>query len=89
MMTAVFVKMMADHSWSHIWPMERSKLECREGNMCGKRAEAGMPGILSKPVCEIEMVTSSERVTAMLSVAMKTASRLLKTLKNGLSLRCR
>jgi hypothetical protein len=52
--------------------------------MCAKRAEAGRPVILSKPVCELEMVAPSGRVMVMLSVAMETASRLLETLKNGL-----
>jgi hypothetical protein len=69
--------------------MERSELECREGRMCARRAEAGRSGILSKPVFEIEMIAPSVRVTAMLFVVMETASRLLYTLKNGLWLRCR
>jgi hypothetical protein len=47
--------------------------------MCARRAEAGRPGILSKYVCELEMVTPSVRVTVMLFVAMETASRLLDT----------
>jgi hypothetical protein len=80
MVTVMLVKM-AEHPWSQSWPMERNDLECREGNMCDKRAEAGMLGILSKPVCELDMVAPSGRVMAMLSVAMETASRLFKTLK--------
>jgi hypothetical protein len=68
MVMAVLVKMV-EHPWSQSWPMERSELEYRERNMCAKRAEAGTPGILSKPVCELEMVAPSGRVTAMLPYA--------------------
>jgi hypothetical protein len=88
MVTAVLMKV-AEHPWSHSWPMERSELDCREGNMCAKRAEAGRPGILSKPVCVFAMVSPSGRVMAMLSVEMVLASRVLEILKNGLWLRCR
>jgi hypothetical protein len=80
MVTVVLVNM-AEQPWSHSWPMERSELDCREGKMCAKRAEAGRPGILSKPVCELDMVAPSGRVTAMLSVVMATASRVLEILK--------
>jgi hypothetical protein len=50
--------------------------------MCARRVDAGGQGILSKPVCELEMVAPLGRVMAMLFVAMETASRLLDTLKN-------
>jgi hypothetical protein len=80
MVTAVLVKMV-EHLWSQSWPMERSELDCREEKMCAKRVEAGRQGILIKPVCELEMVAQSGRVTVMLSVEMETASRLLETLK--------
>jgi hypothetical protein len=58
------------------------------GEMCTKRSEVGRPGILSKPVCELDMVAPSGRVTVVLSVAIETASRLLETLKNGLWIWC-
>jgi hypothetical protein len=80
MVAAVLVKIV-EQPWSHSWPMERSELDCREGKMCAKRAEAGRPGILSKPLCVLEMVAPSRRVTAMLSVATTTASRVLDVLK--------
>jgi hypothetical protein len=71
MVTALLVNIV-EHLWSHSWPMERSELDCREENMCAKREEAGRPGIWSKPVCVIEMVT------AMLSAVMATVSRVLE-----------
>jgi hypothetical protein len=33
MVTALLVKI-AEQPWSHSWPMERRKLDCREINMC-------------------------------------------------------
>jgi hypothetical protein len=61
--------------------MERSELDCREGNMCAKRAEAGRLGVWSKLVCVLEMVAPSGRVTAMLSAVMAMESRVLDVLK--------
>jgi hypothetical protein len=61
--------------------MEKSELDCREGNMCANRAETGRPGIWSKPVCVLEMVAPSGRVTAMLSAVIEMASRVLDVLK--------
>jgi hypothetical protein len=61
--------------------MERRELDYRKGHMCAKRADAGRPGILSKPVGVLDMVAPSGRVTVMLSVAMKMASRVLKVLE--------
>jgi hypothetical protein len=80
MVTALLVNIVKQ-PWSHSWPMERSELDCREGNMCAKRAEAGRPGIWSKPVCVLEMVAPSGRVTAMLSAVMAMVSRVLYVLK--------
>jgi hypothetical protein len=80
MVMEVLVKIV-EQPWSQSWPMERSELDCREGKMCAKRAESGRPGILSKPVCVLEMVVPSERVEAMLSVSMATASRVLEIFK--------
>jgi hypothetical protein len=80
MVTALLVNIV-EQPWSHIWLMERSELDCREENMCAKRAEVGRPGICSKPVCVLEMVAPSGRVTAMLSAVMATASRVLDVLK--------
>jgi hypothetical protein len=80
MVTALLVNIV-EQPWSHSWPMERSELDCREGHMCAKRAEAGRPGIWSKPVCVLEMVAPSGRVTAMLSAVMAMASRVLDVLK--------
>jgi hypothetical protein len=71
----------AEHPWSHSWPTERSELDCREGNRCAKRAEAGRPGIWSKSVCVLEMVAPSGRVTAMLSAVTAIAPRVLDVLK--------
>jgi hypothetical protein len=88
MVTALLVNI-AEQPWSHSWPMERSELDCREGNMCAKRAKAGRPGIWSKPVCVLEMVAPSGRVTEMLSAVTAMASRVLDVLKNGMWLRCR
>jgi hypothetical protein len=87
MVTALLVKF-TEQPWSHSWPMERSGLDCREGTMFAKQAEAGRPGILSKPVCVLEMVAPSGRVTAMLSAVMATVSRVLEVLKNSMWLRC-
>jgi hypothetical protein len=80
MVTALLVKI-AEQPWSHSWPMERSELDCREGVMCAKRAEAGRPGVWSKPVCVLEMVAPSGRVMAMLYAVMAMASRVLDVLK--------
>jgi hypothetical protein len=88
MVTALLVNI-AEQPWSHSWPMERSELDCREGNMCDKRAEAGRPGICSKLVCVFEMVAPSVRVTAMMSAVVEMASRVLDVFENGLWLRCR
>jgi hypothetical protein len=49
--------------------------------MCAKRAEAGGLGIWSKPVCVLEMVAPSGRVTAMLSAVTAMESRVLDVLK--------
>jgi hypothetical protein len=80
MVTAVLVKIL-EQPWSHSWPMERSELDCREGKMCAKRAELGRPSILSNPVCVLEMVTPSRRMTEIMSVTMVRASRVLEVLK--------
>jgi hypothetical protein len=77
-----------EYPWSLSWPMEKSELDCREGKMCAKRVDAGRPGILSKPVCVLEMVAPSGRVIAIMYVVMAMASRVLEILKNGLWLRC-
>jgi hypothetical protein len=73
MVTALLVNIV-EQPWSHNWPMERSELDCREGNMCAKRTDAGKPGIWSKPLCVLEMAAPSRRVTEM-------ASRVLDVLK--------
>jgi hypothetical protein len=86
--TALLVNIV-EQPWSHSWPMERSELDCREGNMCTKQADTGRPGIWSKPVCVLEMVALSGRVTAMLSAVISMTSRVLDVLKNGLWIRCR
>jgi hypothetical protein len=80
MVTALLVNI-AEQPWSHNWPMERSELDCREGNIFSKRAEAGRLGIWSKPVCVLEMVAPSGRVTAMLSAVTAMESRVLDVLK--------
>jgi hypothetical protein len=80
MVTALLVNI-AEQLWSHSWPMDRSELDWRKGNMCAKRAEAGRPGIWSKPVCVLEMVAPSGRVTVMLSAMTAMASRVLDVLK--------
>jgi hypothetical protein len=49
--------------------------------MCAKRVEAGRLGIWSKPVCVLEMVAPSGRVTAMLSVATAMESGVMDVLK--------
>jgi hypothetical protein len=88
MVTALLVNIV-EQPCSHSWPMESIELDCREANMCDKRAEAGMPCIWSKPVCVLEMVAPSGRVTVILSAVMAMASRVLDVLKKILWLRCR
>jgi hypothetical protein len=80
MISALLVNIV-EQLWSHSWPMERSELDFREGNMCVKRAEAERPGIWIKPVCVPEMVAPSGRVTVMLSAVTEIASRVLDVLK--------
>jgi hypothetical protein len=43
MVTDLFINI-AEQPWSHSWTMERSELDCSDGNMCAKRAEAGREG---------------------------------------------
>jgi hypothetical protein len=80
MVTALLVNIV-EQAWSHSWPMERSELDCREGNICAKRAEAGRLGIWSKPVCVLEIMAPSGRVKAMLSAVTAMTSRVLDVLK--------